>query len=51
MNFELKLTPFISLVWTGIVLKEKISFYSVLGLVIIVLGIFIQMKNKVAETK
>ena len=45
------LTPFISLVWTGIVLKEKISFYSVLGLVIIVLGIFIQMKNKVAETK
>ena len=45
------LTPFISLVWTGIVLKEKISFYSVLGLVIIVLGIFIQMNNKVAETK
>lgn len=45
------LTPFISLVWTGIVLKEKISFYSVLGLVIIVLGIFIQMKNKKEESK
>ena len=40
------LTPFISLIWTGIVLKEKISLYSVLGLVIIVLGILIQMKNK-----
>jgi drug/metabolite transporter (DMT)-like permease len=25
------LTPFISLIWTGIVLKEKISLYSVLG--------------------
>ena len=45
------LTPFISLIWTGIVLKEKISLYSVLGLVIIVLGIFIQMKNKKAESK
>lgn len=45
------LTPFISLVWTGIVLKEKISFYSVLGLIIIVLGIFIQMKNKKEESK
>ncbi len=45
------LTPFISLIWTGIVLKEKISIYSVLGLVIIVLGIFIQMKNKKAESK
>ena len=40
------LTPFISLIWTGIVLKEKISLYSVLGLIIIVLGILIQMKNK-----
>ena len=45
------LTPFISLVWIGIVLKEKISFYSVLGLIIIVLGIFIQMKNKKEESK
>jgi len=45
------LTPFISLIWTGIVLKEKISLYSVLGLIIIVLGILIQMKNKKAESK
>ena len=45
------LTPFISLLWTGIILKEQISLYSVLGLIIIVLGIFIQMKNKKEESK
>jgi drug/metabolite transporter (DMT)-like permease len=39
------ITPFISLVWTSIVLKEKLSIYSVIGLMIIILGIFIQMKN------
>ena len=45
------LTPFISLLWTGIILKEQISLYSVLGLIIIVLGIFIQMKGKKEESK
>ena len=39
------ITPFISLVWTSVILKEKLNIYSVLGLVIIILGIFIQMKN------
>lgn len=39
------ITPFISLVWTSVILREKLSIYSVLGLVIIILGIFIQMKN------
>jgi len=39
------ITPFISLLWTSVILKEKLSIYSVLGLVIIILGIFIQMKN------
>ncbi len=38
------ITPSISLVWTSLILKENFSLYSVLGLVIIVLGIFIQMK-------
>ena len=41
------ITPFITLVWTSVILREKLSIYSVLGLVIIILGIFIQMmKNK-----
>ena len=40
------ITPFLSLIWTGLILKEKISIYAVLGLVIIVLGIFVQMKEK-----
>ena len=39
------LTPFISLLWISVILKEKLSIYSVLGLVIIIFGIFIQMKN------
>ncbi len=40
------ITPFLSLVWTGLILKEKLSILSVAGLVIIVLGIFIQLKGK-----
>jgi drug/metabolite transporter (DMT)-like permease len=40
------ITPFLSLVWTSIFLKEKISILSVVGLIIIVLGIFIQLKDK-----
>ena len=40
------ITPFLSLMWTSIVLKEKISILSVVGLIIIVLGIFIQLKDK-----
>lgn len=42
------LTPFISLVWTSMFLKEKIGVLSVLGLIIIVIGILIQLKNKKA---
>ncbi len=38
-------TPFISLVWTFFILKEPIEPWSVAGLVIIVLGIFIQLKG------
>ena len=40
------ITPFLSLVWTFIVLKEPIKPLSVIGLVIIVAGIFIQLKDK-----
>ena len=40
------ITPFLSLVWTSLILKEAFSIYSIIGLVIIVLGIFIQMKDK-----
>lgn len=40
------ITPFASLIWTSIFLKEKISIFSVLGLAVIVLGILIQLKDK-----
>lgn len=38
-------TPFASLIWTSIFLKEKITVSSVLGLVVIILGILIQIKD------
>lgn len=37
------LTPFVSLLFTHFVLGEKITVFSVLGLLLIVLGIVIQM--------
>lgn len=43
------ITPFLSLVWTALILKEPITVNAVLGLVIIVVGIFIQLKDKPAE--
>ena len=47
------LTPFISLVWTAIFLKEKINLLSFLGLAIIMLGILIQIlyKDKTPKKK
>jgi drug/metabolite transporter (DMT)-like permease len=39
------MSPFLSLIWTSVILKENISIYSVIGLIIIVLGIFIQLKD------
>jgi len=44
------ITPFVSLVWTLVVLGEPIKFTSVLGLVIIVAGILIQISD-VNKTK
>lgn len=40
------LTPFMSLVVIGIVLKEEIHISSVIGLILIILGISIQQKSK-----
>jgi len=40
------ITPFLSLVWTAVFLKEQISICSVAGLVVIVLGILIQLQDK-----
>lgn len=37
------ITPFLSLVWAFIILGEDISFYSILGLFVIIFGIFIQL--------
>ena len=38
-------TPFLSLIWTRIFLKEAISPFSFLGLAVIIFGIFIQLKE------
>ncbi len=40
------ITPFLSMVWTSLILKEKLNIYFITGLVIIVLGIFIQLNEK-----
>lgn len=45
------ITPFLSLVWTSLVLKEELSLYSVAGLIVIVAGILIQLKDKKADKK
>lgn len=39
-------TPFISLVWTFFILEEPIKPLSLVGLAVIIIGIFIQMKDK-----
>ena len=40
------ITPFISLIWTSLILKEEIRLTSVIGLMVIVMGILIQLKDK-----
>lgn len=45
------ITPFLSSVWTSVFLKEKITTNSIIGLVVIVLGIFIQLKDKKVVVK
>ena len=40
------ITPFLSSVWTSIFLNEKMTINSIVGLLVIVLGIFIQLNDK-----
>ena len=40
------ITPFLSLVWTSIFLKEKITINALAGLVVIMVGILIQLKGR-----
>lgn len=42
------ITPFLSIVWTAIFLKEPITVSAIAGLSVIVLGILIQLKDKKA---
>lgn len=45
------ITPFVSLLWTSLILKEELHWNFIIGLIVIVLGIFIQLKeNKKRET-
>ena len=40
------ITPFLSLVWTSLILKEALTAWSIAGLCIIILGILIQLNDK-----
>lgn len=40
--------PFLAMVWTYLFNSEIISYYSVIGLILIVFGIIIQVKNNIA---
>ena len=40
------ITPFLSLVWTYLFLNEEIKLNSLVGLIIIIFGILIQVKEK-----
>ena len=44
------ITPFLSLVWTYFLLGEPISLTCLLGLGVIVAGIFVQMKEPAAKS-
>ena len=44
------ITPFVSMLWTALILHEKITVYSIVGIVVIVSGVLLQMsksKNKI----
>ena len=43
------ITPFLSMIWTWLILGEKISLWSLVGLAIIVLGILIQLRFSKAK--
>ena len=39
------ITPFLTLVWTSLLLREPFSLWSVLGLLLILAGVFIQLRD------
>lgn len=43
------MTPFVSLIWSSLILKEEIKIMSVVGLVVIIFGIFIQLSKEKNE--
>lgn len=45
------ITPFLSLVWTTIILREEFKISSLLGLLLIILGVFIQLKKSKGDIK
>lgn len=40
------ITPFLSIIWTALILKEEITLSAIIGLLVIVCGILIQLKDK-----
>ena len=40
------ITPFLSLIWTSLILQEPLNIYSIVGLLVIVCGILIQIGDK-----
>ena len=45
------ITPFLSLTWIALILKEELTVFFIIGLIIIVLGIFVQLKDKKQPAK
>ena len=45
------ITPFLSLVWTSVFLGEDIEINSIIGLLVIVAGVLIQLKDKDGKTE
>ncbi len=45
------ITPFLSLIWTAVFLKDKITPEMIVGLMVIVLGILIQLKKDKSENR
>ena len=43
------ITPFLSLVWTSLLLHEPVTIYSLIGLFVIVSGILLQMREKAPQ--
>lgn len=44
------ITPFVSLVWVSLLLKEELHYSFLIGLAVIIIGVFIQLKDKTGQT-